>query len=79
MFPERSQSAAFCLCEVSTFGLSLHSPARGAKDTFLLGAPGCKIYSVGPVGFFPHLAARSFDTIVVSYESPRPSLVRGIS
>ena len=46
-FPIGLQFAAVCLCEVPTFGLSLHSPARGAKDTFLVGAPGCKTYSLG--------------------------------
>lgn len=44
--------AALCLCEVSAFELFLHLPARGAKDTFPLGAPGCKIYSLGLSGIF---------------------------
>lgn len=52
LFPQCSQPDAFCLCEVPAFGLFLHSPARGAKDTAPLGAPGCQIYSLGSVWDF---------------------------
>lgn len=78
-FPIGQRFAAVCLCEVSAFRLSLHSPARGAKDAFLLGAPGCNTYKQPGMclGFFPHLVARSFDTLgtALSFESPGPSLL----